>query len=215
MTAYYYLPILVVSTNIIVFFIGVFVFRKLTAEMKMFVVLLGLGAITEGAILILLFFGKIIQWPHNIYAPVQYALYSYILSHWQKSLLAKKLILLSIPIYIMISIYSTFKYYHFYQMDSFSISLSFVLYAIISSYTLYIMQMEDAGGIFSEYKFWILSGILLYSAGGLTYFALNDLIAKHYVLILYIMHVIWYIITYVVYSVGILRQFRERKLCGV
>ena len=214
MAKYYYLPVIGASMIIIVFLIGMSIFKKLTNEMKVFVVLMGLAAITEVTILYVLFRGKSIQWPQNIYLPLQYALLSYIISTWQKSLFARKLILISIPIYILISTYSIFQYYHFYNFDNFSVSLSNVLFAIMSSYTLYIIQKSELDGILNNYRFWMLSGFLIYSAGNLTYFALNDLVFKHYVFAFYALFLFWNIIAYILYIIGMIRQYRERKLCG-
>ncbi|MEE8418428.1 MAG: hypothetical protein V3S06_07175, partial [candidate division Zixibacteria bacterium] len=86
----------------------------------------------------------------------------------------------------------------------FTTCLSCILYAVISSYTLYQLQKDDSGSLYKDYRFWVSSALLLYSAGSLSFFAFTKLFPN-----IWYAHMAVNIVVYLTFAAGFLCHIRR------
>ncbi len=184
--------------------IGAYGYRRLNFEMKLLLALMVITLAVDGLALYLAYDVGNNNWVHHIYLPIEYGLIGFIFSRWQKMTFDKNVILFSIPLFVIACVMSVIVFNNLDQLNVLTTSLSCILYAAISSYTLFHLLKDDAGSISSDYRFWVSSALLLYSAGALSFFVFT----KDFPNIWYV-NVVINIVVYLTYGVGFLCHIRR------
>jgi len=178
--------------------------------MKLLLLLIAAIGITES---ITFYFSQILRrdyhWVHHIYLPIEYTVLTIIFSSWIKNLLYTKLLRFSIPFFWAFSIFNSFLLQNLNELNSYPITLSLIIYTVMSLYILFQIMSEDTGHIIKNHIFWISSGLLIFSAGDLAYFAFYSLIKAHYLIAIWAIHTIFNIVMHIFYSVGFICQGRR------
>lgn len=201
-----YLPFYMVymASVIVPTSIGAYGYRRLKFEMKLLLALMVITIAVEGFTFYLAIDGRNTNWVHHIYLPIEYSLIGFIFSRWQKMTFDKNVILFSIPLFVIACVMSVIVFDNLDQLNVFTTSLSCILYAAISSYTLYHLLKDDSGSLSTDYRFWVSSALLLYSAGALSFFVFTKVFPN-----------IWYgnivvnIAVYLTFAVGFLCHIRH------
>jgi hypothetical protein len=201
-----YLPFYMVylASVIVPASIGAYGYRQLKSEMKLLLALMMITLAVEGFSLYLALNQRNTNWIHHIYLPVEYALIGLIFSQWQKTTFDKNVILFSIPLFVIACIMSVILFQNLGQLNVFTTSLSCILYAVISSYTLYQLQKDDSGSLVKDCRFWVSSALLLYSAGALSFFAFTKFFPG-----IWYAHVGINIVVYITFAVGFICHIRH------
>ncbi len=201
-----YLPFYMVymASVIVPASIGTYGYRQLKFEMKLLLALMVITVAVEGFTFYLAIDGRNNNWVHHIYLPIEYGLIGLIFSRWQKTTFNKNVILFSIPLFVIVCVTSVIAFRNLDQLNVFTTSLSCILYAVISSYTLYQLQKDDSGSLYKDYRFWVSSALLLYSAGSLSFFAFTKLFP-----IIWYAHVAVNIVVYITFGAGFLCHIRR------
>lgn len=184
--------------------IGTYGYRELKFEMKLLLALMVITVAVEGFTFYLAIDGRNTNWVYHIYLPVEYGLIGLIFSRWQKMTFNKNVILFSIPLFVIACVMSVIVFRNLDQLNVFTTSLSCILYAIISAYTLYQLQKDDSGSLYKDYRFWVSSALLLYSAGALSFFAFTKLFPN-----IWYAHMAVNIVVYLTFAVGFLCHIRR------
>ncbi|UCE65348.1 MAG: hypothetical protein JSU85_10785 [Candidatus Zixiibacteriota bacterium] len=175
--------------------------------MKLLLLLIVIIGITES---IAFYFSEILHrdyhWVHHLYLPIEYTIITLIFSSWIKNALYAKLLRNSIPFFWAFSILNSFFLQNLNELNSYPITLSLIVYTVISLYVLFQIMSEDTGHIIKNHIFWISSGLLIFSAGDLAYFAFYSLIRTHYLIAIWAVHAIFNIVMHIFYSVGFVCQ---------
>lgn len=189
---------------------GIRYFALLDRQMKLLVLLVIAIAITEASTFYLAEILKTgYHWVHHVYFPVEYTIIALIFSGWVKNNLFSKSILYSIPVVFIISIYNSLFLQSLNQLNSYAITLGLICYTIMTLYVLYQVMTEDLGKILKNHIFWVSTGLLIFSAGDLAYFAFNPLVTEHYLIAIWAIHVIFNITVHIFYFIGIICQGRK------
>lgn len=196
-----YLGSVIVPTSI-----GTYGYRRLKFEMKLLLALMVITIAVEGFAFYLAFDQRNQNWVHHIYLPVEYGLIGLIFSRWQKTTFNKNVILFSIPLFVIACVMSVIVFRNLDQLNVFTTSLSCILYAVISSYTLYQLQKDDSGSLYRDYRFWVSSALLLYSAGSLSFFAFMKLFPSP---IIWYAHMAVNMVVYITFGVGFVCHIRH------
>lgn len=159
------------STDFLPVVAGVFTLSRLKSDMKILLILFILIAAVDVSTMILASRGKAFEWIHYIYTPIEYGLFIWTLSLWQEKLSIRRLLRLSIPAFAVICGLNILALHKLMKVNSFEVSVSLIVYVIVSAYTLYNLQKNDYGSIWSDYRSWICATLLLYSAANLVQFA--------------------------------------------
>ncbi len=194
-----YLASLFVPTSI-----GTYGYRQLKSEMKLLLALMVITIAVESFTFFLAIDQRNTNWVHHIYLPIEYGLIGLIFSRWQKTTFDKNVILFSIPLFVIGGVMSVIVFRNLDQLNVFTTSLSCILYAVISSYTLYQLQKDDSGSLYKDYRFWVSSALLLYSAGSLSFFAFAKLFPN-----IWYAHVAVNIVVYFTFAIGFLCHIRR------
>ena len=184
--------------------IGAYGYRHLKFEMKLLLALMVITIAVESFTYYLAIGQRNTNWVHHIYLPVEYGLIGLIFSRWQKTTFNKNVILFSIPLFVIACVISVIVFRNLDQLNVFTTSLSCILYAVISSYTLYQLQKDDSGSLYRDYRFWVSSALLLYSAGALSFFAFTKLFPS-----IWYAHMAVNIVVYITFGVGFLCHIRQ------
>jgi hypothetical protein len=179
---------------------------------------------TEGKILLLLFLitvfseiyynycqkvGLNYYWLYYLYAPIEYSLIIYVMSHWQENKGLARALQWSIVGFIAICIIDFLITTDLRQMNNWVISLSFMVYALVSSVSLLQLKRSDIGWLSKDMRFWVSAGLLIYSTGGLTYFLFFPLIASAYLVTAWGIYSITNTLSYLLFGMGMLYQCPE------
>ncbi len=184
--------------------IGTYGYRQLKFEMKLLLALMVITVAVEGFTFYLANDQRNTNWVYHIYLPVEYGLIGLIFSRWQKTTFNRNVILFSMPLFVIACVMSVIVFRNLDQLNVFTTSLSCILYAVISSYTLYQLQKDDSGSLYKDYRFWVSSALLLYSAGALSFFVFT----KDFPYIWYA-HMAVNIVVYLTFAVGFLCHIRR------
>ena len=186
---------------------GVFYIKRLDGPMRLLVLLMIAVGITEVSSFFLIEFLKTqYYWIHHLYSPIEYTLFALIFSRWINHRLYSKLVIYSIPAFIILSISNTLFLQGLNQLNSYTITLMFIIYTIITLYVLHQIMADDIGNILKNHIFWVSTGLLIFSTGDLAYFAFHPLVEEHYLVVIWAIHTIFNMTTYIFYFVGIICQ---------
>jgi len=143
-------------------------------------------------------------WLFHVYAPLEYALWMLVFSRWQSNGHLSALMKLSIPVFILISVFFSTVGGKFNEMNSVVISLASVVYTGVASLSLFGLQRDSKGPIYRYTRFWISFGLLASSVGSLAYFALNGIVFRYAIQEIWAVHLSINIFTNLIYAVGLL-----------
>jgi hypothetical protein len=168
---YIYLCLLIIS-----FLLSLFAFNK-EKRLRFFPFLLGIALITEG-ITQLIFNSKInFNFIYHIYIPLEYSLwagYFYLSIDIQK---IKKIILFTIPIFIALSVFISFKIVSWHKFPTLQLNIEGILLVIWAVIAIFTIKVQQNKLIFSLPAFWICIGVLIYYTGIASFMSLYNLIS--------------------------------------
>ena len=140
-------------------------------------------------------------WLQHIYGPIEYIIIIFVFSRWIDNSIIKKVLWISVPINIAYAIISVLTFESLNKTNSSLVLIFCVIYMFISVYVIFTLFTKDRGDVTSDYKFWMSSGLLIYSSGSLLYFAFYDFLVTYYV---WLFHNICNVIAHIFYAKGFL-----------
>jgi hypothetical protein len=181
--------------------IGLFRFKRFHLEMKLILLWFFLAMACDWYVFWMMLAHKTANWTRYYYIPTEYAIIAYVFSRWTINEGIKRILVLSIPIFIAICVISALAKDSLLFNDNITLPFSCLLYAIISLYTLISLIYENYTLIYKSHIFWICAGLLLYSASGVIFYSLSN----YYPLYIYFqINAVAMIVSTVFYSIGLL-----------
>ena len=107
-------------------------------------------------------------WLYHIYNVIEYALLSSFLVYSIASKRIVRLVKISIPFFVLLGLSLSYFKYQFTGFPGLNINIEGFLLSVICIYILFNLEVIQEGSIFSNYNFWICSGILIFF--GTTFF---------------------------------------------
>jgi hypothetical protein len=197
--------------------LGIYGYPRLRIEMKLLMILFLFAAAVDGYTFYT-FYHTLhkaqYQWAHHLYTPIEFGLLALVFSYWQPRRWLQNVMRVSIPVFAFVCVIILLSEGNVNDLSEIAQALACMLYVPISLSILYDMQRLDPEGIFRDFRFWIASGLLLYSAGSLAYFALHSLIARHHLVQVWFIYGTLNVVANILYGVGFLCQYRHPKPCG-
>jgi hypothetical protein len=181
--------------------IGLFRFKQLNLEMRLILLWFFLAMVVDWFAFGMMLVHKSANWTRYYYIPVEYAIIAFAFSRWSLNPLIKRILVLSIPVFIAICILSALAKDNLLFNDNLTLPLSCLLYAIISLYTLISLINENYSLIYKNYIFWICAGLLLYSVSGVIFYSLSNYYPLY---IFFQINTVTMLVSTVFYSVGLL-----------
>ncbi len=190
---------------------GAINFKRLNRETRLLFFLMAIVGIVNITTLYLSEIKMEYHWVHHIYTPIEYTILAAMFSYWVRHKVIKKILIISIPGIVAFSTCNSLFLQSLTDLNEYAIILTQVFYSLITSYTLYVLMAEDSGGIYRNHIFWIASGLLIFSAGDLAYFAFYPIVKGNLLVAIWAIHAILNIVVNVFYLIGILCQARQWK----
>jgi hypothetical protein len=211
MGSLYPLYIASVFSVIIPFSAGISTIKRQKSDLRLLLVLFGFATIVELYTFHQALHHLPLHWVHHIYAPVEYAFYAWIFSLWHEDRVFKKAIRLSIVVFMAICILDIANLKGLNGLNGFTASVACLFYVAMSAYTIFRIMKGDEGAISKDFRFWIASALLIYSAGSLIYFAFSSYVFS---VTIWSIHSALNIVANVLYGMGFLCQYRHPVLSG-
>ena len=184
---------------------GFSLFRRLRPDLSFFAFLFLFAFFVDLATLH--YYGtKNLHWMHHAYTPIEYVFIVGTFSLWQANQRFRRILRLSIPVYLLIGVVDIFWTGDLSQLNGTTQSIANTVYVIISGITLFNLQKSDIGSIHKECSFWISSGLLVYASGSLIHFAFHSLYTSMW---LVGVHALLNISANIAYAVGFICQARR------
>jgi hypothetical protein len=188
--------------------VGVSRFTRLNLQMKLLLLLFVIAVTVEGSTFYLARNGRNFYWVHHIYMPIEYGLLALIFSYWQRKPGMRQALRISIPIFFLICVWDIVVLNNLNELNVFTASIAFTLYVGMSAYTLLYLQFDNPYPILRDYRFWVSTALLIYSAGGLAYFSFHSEVVKGSMVEIWAIHAVLNIVAYILYTVGFIWQAR-------
>ena len=206
--------IVIASSVFLPLITGLLLFKRLGPDMRLLLLLLMIVAMVECYTFYLVMNHRSPYWVHHLYAPVEYSLIAIVFSFWQQKALVRKLIRVSIPPFVIFCLWDIFGGGDLHDLNALTASVAYTLYVGISAYTLVNLDHKNIRSTFNDYRFWIGTALLVYSAGGLAYFSFHHTVVVDYLVQIWVIHGILNIVAYLMYSVGYICQARLWSRAG-
>ena len=178
--------------------------------MKFMAALFIVTALVEGFTFHQAMNGRALHWMHHLYTPIAYALLALALSKWQANKVVRQGLLVSIPFFAVMCVWNIAAGARIDSLNDTTQSLANIVFVLVSALTLLNLLHRDLGTIHKEYRFWIASAVLIYSAGSLSYFVLHNIISSEHFVIAWYFHIGINIAANTIYTVGVLCHYRHR-----
>ncbi len=162
-----------VMSNLFPVIIGLVYRRKLTTNMR---ILLLLYLLLIGAEMVLNYQAEMAVnnlWLIHLMTICEYVLLTIVFVYWQKNRIAKQVIRMTIPIYLVVWVMAKYSFEDFHTYDNFTASFASLLLTGITLYTLYTYLKIYSNSLTHAPWFWVSVGVLVYQAGNFFVFALS------------------------------------------
>ncbi len=200
------LYVIAASSTVIPVSVGVYLYRRLSPDMKILLFLFAMVVLVEGYTFYQTLNKTDYYWIHHIYMPFEYGLMVFVFSCWQKRSLMRRALRISIIIFLLVCVADVIASRSLNVFNDLTAPLAYTLYVGISAYTLMNLQKEGYHSCFKNYRFWVGSALLLYSSGSLAYFAFFDYFLSFGI---WGIHAVLNIIAHILYSIGFICQTRH------
>ncbi len=152
---------------------GIYGFRRFNSELKILVAYFALVVLVEAYCLYQAYNSGNTMWIFRFYTPIEYSFLVLVFSFWQKRAFLRRMLLYSIPLFVLIYLGSESFLETSNNFDNFTASLESVLLVGISAFTLLGINQEDKGNILRDPRFWVGTAVLIYFSGNVMIFALS------------------------------------------
>lgn len=180
--------ILSTTSILIPFVIGIFFYRKLGKDLKIFLLLLAISVIVEAIVDYFAFLKINNLWLFNIYFLIDYSFFMIVFSLWQDNRKIKNTLRISIPVFFIIWLIFLFILGGFLKFNYVARYIECIIFTIVSLYTLYKIGLDGDILVYKDYRFWISLGVLIYFAGNIFIYALGFLMDSEFMDSAWIIH---------------------------
>lgn len=197
-------------SSLIPFIAGIISYRFGKEDMRLFTLFFGIAVVSDLYLWYTAMHNVNNLWALHIWSLVEYCFLAYVFSYWQKSSTFRKLLRWSIPVFMILWLVAKLVSIEVMsQFHNYTRSIGSMILTITSVVTLY--RLNESEGIFRQYQFWISLGVLIYFAGNIIWFSINNIVL---VGSLFFMHSIVNIIANLLYAGGFLCLLFQWKRGG-
>ncbi len=161
-------------STVIPLVVALFLFKKLSIEMKLFVGYFAITLSVDSISLYLIMTDRSVFWMHHYFTLFEYFTFALLFLYWQKKRLGKLVSVLSMPIFAIFWIVSKKYFEQPNDFDYLTSTTESILLMAIS--ILYFLESAEYAypRISKRYSFWVTSGVLIYfSSNFLTFILAN------------------------------------------
>ena len=201
------------TSEVITFSSALYMLRFLNWQMRLLLIYFGVAVITELLLAYMGSQGMNNLWLARVFSIVEFCLLTIVFSSWQNNKLLKRLLHISIPLMVVLGIFSTLYLENIRHFNSFSKPITSLILIMVSAYTLVELNKEKIDFLFREPRFWFSSGVLFSFSASLLLHALSNSLLHlpmSVVRLIFESNVVLSIIANIIYTGGFLCQTRTR-----
>jgi hypothetical protein len=187
------------------FFLGSIRIKKLDRGMNLFFWFIVLNLLTEIITFILSRYSMNNYWVLHIYDLLEYCILILMFSNWQVEQNISKILRSSIPFFILFWVFSKFTIESISALSNYVHPAACLIFIIVSILTLYQLGQSELSKLAKVPRYWIVSGILLFFAGSIMFYLLeNEFAVLQYIDAIMVMNVHWSVglLVNAMYSIG-------------
>ena len=155
--------------------IALFGFQRRPVELRILAGYFLVTALLSGIMRYLASQGDWTFWLMHIYTPLEYGFFAVIFSFWERNLAVRRIIRLSVPLFVAFCLIIKLFAEGQNEFDNFSASIESVLLVALSLRAFVDLNASNPESIFALPRFWISAAVLLYFAGSLIIFSQGTL----------------------------------------
>ena len=114
-------------------------------------------------------------WFGHFVTPIEFGVFTYVFSRWQKSRTRQLILQVSIPVIILAYIVVNYQLENLTSFNTYTRPAVSVILIIISSLILYDLYKSRMVTLFKNIRFWIALGVLTYNAGTVALFSMINI----------------------------------------
>ena len=153
--------------------------QPLSRQMKILVLFLITGFLTDILSWWMILDGRLVSWPAHIYTLIEFVLVISIIYLWQESKKVRRLFQGIISFYIVFWGYSKLTFEPLNGLDSITSSISRVILILCAGYTLFVVIGNNLQSLLNNQRFWVSLSFVLFFIGTLMSFALQGILYSH------------------------------------
>lgn len=150
-----------------------------------------------------------LNWVYYFFTPIEYVFILYAFSFWQKKPSIRKLMLLSIPVFLIFCLAYDFLFCSFYVYSDFPDTILITIFVAIAAYTLLNLYKEDRGTLINNPIFWVCISLILFSSSYIIFCVVEFALPETRIIFLWVFHIIINIISNQFFTVGFICQQRQ------
>lgn len=185
--------------------------NSLSRQMRLLIVYFGEGLFAEILFAYLGSKGINNLWLLHLFTIIDYCLLIAVFALWQKNILLRRILQISIPLIIILGIISILYLENIRHFNNFTRPMTSLILTMVSAYTLFELNTEKIVSLFREPRFWVCSGVVLYFTSTLLIFSLSNILLNlphHLVRVIFEFNIIMNIVANIIYTRGFLCQVR-------
>lgn len=183
-------------------------FNKHSRSQLFLWIFFALAVLVEISLFILNSLGKQSAWVFPIYTLVEYVLITIVIAGWQSKLSMARVMRVSIPIYILLSVFINVIGLESFSIDTVNYVTRPLAIFLIGSFAFLDLQAlwsQTLTNITSDYRFWMLLAMALYYSSSLIVFAFMFTKDRGLLLSLLEIHAVVNIIHNILFTIGIFK----------
>lgn len=152
--------------------------RNLPPEFRLFLVFLSFALLAEGIRLLLGIRGSNDHWVEHVIMPIRYTAYIAVFSFWVESQRIRVGLWISIPVYVLFTGICLVEVENLESFGYVSRPVGSTILAAVAASLLSPVTRRAGGKVWSDPKFWILAGSLIFFAVSVVAFALGNALIR-------------------------------------
>jgi len=108
----------------------------------------------------------------QLYTPLEYGLITLVFAYWQRNLVIKRILYLSVPAFILIFVFNKIFIENWEYFDNVTTSIECILLVLISSHSIF--QLRGYENIHKIPQFWVSVSVMIYFCGNIFFFAYGN-----------------------------------------
>ncbi len=196
---------------------GLYIFGRLSSEMKILVAYFGVALMADlvGTYLAAQNINNL--WVLHIMTIIEFGFLMWVFSCWQNNRMLRRILRMSIPLFSIVGIIAMFFLEGVGEYNTLSRSVECLILVAASAFALFELSKESFSSVFNQPRFWVGCAVLIYYASTLFFFSLSSALLEWSAerrAVVFDFHTFMNVIANLIYAGGFVCQFSAQKSGG-
>ena len=213
-----FLVVMSLSSLLCVAVIGVLRLKHLCTEMRLLSLFFSISLILSIFQLVLALKSVNNLWLQHVYTLAMFCFYVVVMSYWQINKKTARLLSRHLIIgFIFVWIFSKFSLENFRHFDVYTSGLAYIVILTLVCYTMFVLAKTTSSKFLGDYRFWVLSGVLISSISSTVVISSGNLVLNltpDQILQLWRIHWVTLTVAHILYSIAFLLKQSDSTVQG-